>query len=71
MKTSSLSSHLRRDEIVDLLARGVIRMYERGLIHKTPTGYGRLDRSSDLPLSVAERPQRLTPHANDGDTQHD
>jgi hypothetical protein len=70
VKPKQLTPSQRRAEIVDLLARGVVRMHQRGLIHNMSRRLGPevngLDLSGEMPLSVSERPHELTP----GDLDH-
>lgn len=61
----------RQAEVVDLLARAVVRLHQRHLVHNQPPAENHLDLSATLPLSVAksttvvDRPRR--PRSGDAD----
>lgn len=54
VKPQQLSPSQRRDEIVDLLARAVVRLHHRAVLHKEPTPEFSLDLVGKMPLSVGD-----------------
>ena len=65
-KLDALTPAQRREEIAAILARAIVRLQQRGALHKYPTagttGQIPLDSGAEMPLSVANGPtQRLTP----------
>lgn len=68
-KPISITASERRTELIDLLARGVVRMHARRLIHSSSdrqfSGVNNLDVSREIGLSVSERPHQLTPATGD------
>lgn len=44
----------RQAELIDLLARGVVRLHQRHLVHTQPPANSDLDIPGPMPLSVAK-----------------
>jgi len=49
---SELLPAQRRAEVVELLTRGLLRLHDRGVLHKQPPGQKALDLVRQMPLSV-------------------
>ena len=58
MPKTTRSTHMtpaqRRAEVVELLTRGLLRLHDRGVLHKQPPGQNALDLARQMPLSVGK-----------------
>jgi hypothetical protein len=53
-RISQLTPAQRKIEVIELLARGLLRLHDRGVLHKQPTAQNALDLVRPMPLSVGK-----------------